>query len=393
MINILALPTSFSIGPLTITLYACCILLGALLALALSMWGIKRKGYDPKDLENLFLVAFPMGLLGARLWYCIWQAHEFNRGNFFLSLLACAGFEQVNGQFVFQGLSGLAIQGGVILGVLSGVLFVKRYRKNMKLVDIADVAVPTILVAQAVGRWGNFFNQEVYGAPVDASKWEWLGQWFIDQMTIKGAGLQEGQIANPLFLIEGMVNSVGFILLFIVMGILLKKYILPGVITFSYFIWYGVVRFIMEPLRNPDFIMTPNDSFSTSQFTALLFIIVGAIGVGLIYINHYVLKPRNKDFNTLINAYSKWFDSLNHTTKIILLAIPVTGWINAFMYRFSKGNFCAAVFSIVLVPVVWIMDLVFYLVKGTLGLYSSGEVIKDKTIIKESISGGESDEK
>ena len=151
MIIILALPTSFNIGPLTITLYACCILLGALLSLALSMWGIKRKGYDPKDLENLFLVAFPMGLLGARLWYCIWQAHEFQRGNFFLSLLACAGFEQVNGQLVFQGLSGLAIQGGVILGVLSGVLFVKRYRKNMKLVDIADVAVPTILVAQAVG--------------------------------------------------------------------------------------------------------------------------------------------------------------------------------------------------------------------------------------------------
>ena len=380
--NILALPTSFKIGPLEVTLYACCILLGALLSLALSMWSMKRKGYDPKELENLFLVAFPMGLLGARLWYCIWQAHEFVRGNFILSLLACFGVEKTSSGLQFQGLSGLAIQGGVILGVLSGVMFVKKYRKNMKLVDIADTAVPTILVAQAVGRWGNFFNREVYGQPTSAENWKWMGQWFIDQMSIPGSGIKAGEIATPLFLIEGIFNSIGFILLFIVMGILLKKYILPGVITFSYFIWYGVVRFIMEPLRNSDFIMTPNGKFSTSQFTALLFIIVGAVGVILLYVNHYLLKPKNNDFITLVSKYSSWFDGLSKRTKIILLAIPFTGWINASLYRFSKDNFNAGVVSLILGPIFWVMDLIFFLTKGTLGIWSTKEQIKNHEIIE-----------
>ena len=387
--NILALPTSIKLGPLEITFYACCILLGALLSLVLSMWGIKRKGYNPKDLENLFLVAFPMGLVGARLWYCIWQAHEFARDNIFLSLLACIGIEQTTEGFQFIGLSGLAIQGGVILGVLSGVMYVKKYIKHMKLVDIADTAIPTILVAQAVGRWGNFFNREVYGQPTQASNWEWLGQWFIDQMTIPGAGLKAGEIATPLFLMEGIINSIGFILLFFVLGIILKKYILPGVVTFSYFIWYGVVRFIMEPLRNSDFIMTPNGKFSTSQFTALLFIIVGILGVVAIYINCYLLKPINKDFNTLINSYSRWFDGLEKKVKIILLAIPVTGWINASLYRFSKGNFNAGIISLILGPIFWIMDLVCFLTKSSLGIWSTEQQIRDMKVINDSISEGE----
>lgn len=392
--NILALPTSINIGPLSITFYACCILLGALLSLVLTSWGIKKKGYNPKDIENLFLVAFPMGLVGARLWYCIWQSHEFVRENFGLSLLACIGVEkQANGQLAFQGLSGLAIQGGVILGVLSGVMFVKKYRKHMKLVDIADTAVPTILVAQAVGRWGNFFNQEVYGQPTSAKNWEWLGKWFIDQMTIPGSGIQVGEIATPLFLIEGIINTIGFLLLFFVLGMLLKKYVLPGVVTFSYFIWYGIVRIIMEPLRNADFIMSPDGTnFSTSQFTALLFIIVGVMGVGLIYINHYVLKPRNADLINLVNRYSVWFDKLSKKTKIIFLAIPVTGWFNATLYRFSKGNFNAGIISLIFGPVFWIIDLVFYLSKGELGIWTKAEVIKNKTIIESSISEGDKNE-
>ena len=145
----------------------------------------------------------------------------------------------------------------------------------------------------------------------------------------------------------------------------------------------------MEPLRNADFIITPNGKFSTSQFTALLFIIVGALGVIALYINHYVLKPRNNDFNTLINSYSKWFDGLTKKSKTILLAIPVTGWINASLYRFSKGNFNAGIISLILGPIFWVMDLVFFLTKGTLGIWSSEHQIKDMKVINESVSEGE----
>lgn len=386
--NILALPSSFKIGPLEITFYACCILLGALFSLGFTMLRMKQKGYNPRDIENLFLIAFPAGLVGARLWYCIAQSHEFVRydaaGNyhFGLSLLSCIGveFNNATSQFQFNGLSGLAIQGGVVLGVLVGVMFVIKYRKHMKLFDIADAAVPSILIAQAIGRWGNFFNQEVYGKPVPAKYWSWLGQWFIDQMTIPEAGIEAGEIANPLFLIEGCINVVGFLILFVVLGILLKKYVLPGVVTFSYFIWYGIVRVIMEPLRNSKFIMSPNESFSTSQFVAILFIVFGVVAVSCIYINHYVLKPRGIDLKSLVHKYSIWFDSRTNVVKIILLAIPVTGWINASLYRFSKDNLNPGIISLIFGPVFWIIDLIFYLSKGKLGPWTcrQEEKVKEK---------------
>ena len=72
------------------------------------------------------------------------------------------------------------------------------------------------------------------------------------------------------------------------------------------------------------------------------------------------------------------------------MAVPVTGWINASLYRFSKGNFNAGIISLILGPIFWIMDLVYYLTKGTLGVWSTEETIKDKTIISESINEGES---
>ena len=134
-----------------------------------------------------------------------------------------------------------------------------------------------------------------------------------------------------------------------------------------------------------DFIMTPNGKFSTSQFTALLFIIVGALGVILVHINHYVLKKKGLDLVSSVSKYAGWFDSLSHKTKIILLAIPVTGWVNASLYRFSKDHFNAGIVSLILGPIFWIMDLVFYLTKGTLSIWSNELVIENHQIIENSL--------
>lgn len=112
MNNILALPKTYGFGNFQITFYATFILVGALLALVLSEWRVKQRGYNPHDIENLFLVAFPMGLVGARVWYCAWQFHEFNTGNFWTTVLSFFGI--YNGHF--QGISGLAIQGEFSLG-------------------------------------------------------------------------------------------------------------------------------------------------------------------------------------------------------------------------------------------------------------------------------------
>ena len=204
-VKVLALPKSFGIGSFQITFYSIFILTGALLALLIGMIRVKKLHYDPKRLENLFLAAFPAGLVGARLWYIICQWHEFApafKDSFWVGLGNLFGITENGIQ-----ISGLAIEGGVFLGVIVGILFAMKYRKEMKPLDVADVCVPGILLAQAVGRWGNFFNQEVYGKAVDPSGWSWMGSWFVDQMTIDGA------FRNPLFLIEGLLNIAGFLVL------------------------------------------------------------------------------------------------------------------------------------------------------------------------------------
>lgn len=367
MVNVLALPTGFGFGSFQITFYALFILVGACLSLLVASIRVKKRGYNPKDIENLFLVAFPMGLIGARVWYCIWQWYEFwpEGTSFWSGLVACFGF--VDGKFV--GLSGLAIQGGLIFGVLAGIIFLKKRRKHMKVLDIADACAPTILIAQSIGRWGNFFNQEVYGKIGDPTRWSFMGQWFIDQMTINGA------FRIPLFLIEGIVNIIGFVILVFVIDKLLRKWTLPGVVLSSYFVWYGLVRVFMEPLRDEQFIMTPDGTISTSRMTAFIFIIVGILLIVLNYINHYILKPRNKDFITLLNKYSIKYDELERWKMILIQAIPLSGWFNSAFYRFSKDNFTAAIFATIFGPVFWIVDLVFIIAFKKMGPWSSGQLV------------------
>lgn len=281
MINFLALPTSIGIGNFQITFYSIFILTGAILALLIGMVRVKKLGYDPHRLENLFLVAFPSGLIGARIWYIICQWHEFApafQKNFFEGLGGLVGISSEGIQ-----IAGLAIEGGVFLGVVAGLIFVMKYRKEMKPLDIGDVVIPGILLAQAIGRWGNFFNQEVYGLSVDPNNWKWLGNWFIEQMTING------EFKQPLFLIESLINIGGFLVLTFVLGNkYVKKYLIPGTISFGYFIWYGTVRAILEPLRDKAFIMTDY----ISVFTSIVFIIFGVLGIIFLYVYRYYLKRR-----------------------------------------------------------------------------------------------------
>lgn len=283
MLNkLLALPTSFGFGNFQITFYSIFILTGAVLALLIGMYKLKKLGYDPHRLENVFLVAFPCGLLGARIWYVIFQF-----STEFLPVFKDYGFWEGFGNLfgiTSSGIkiSGLAIEGGVLFGILAGVLFVIKYRKEMKPLDIADACIPGILLAQAIGRWGNFFNREVYGQATDPSRWSWLGKWFVDQMTINGS------FREPLFLVESLVNILGFLILFFVIGTWLKKYLTPGTASCMYFVWYGIVRTIMEPLRDPAFIMNKYISWST----AIAFIVIGCLGLIFIYTYRYYLKKK-----------------------------------------------------------------------------------------------------
>lgn len=285
-LNLYTLPKSFGFGNFQITFYAIIILTAGLVALGYGMLRLKKMKLNPTRLETVFIVAFPAGLIGARIWYIICQFQTeflpYFQQNFWYGLGTFFGF--YNGSW--KGIAGLAIEGGALAGIVVGMIFVHRHRKEMKVFDISDVIVPVILLSQAIGRWGNFFNQEVYGAATDASAWSWLGQWFVDQMTIEGA------FRTPLFLIESFFNIIGFlvILVFTLKPVKEKLHLAPGTTTFAYFVWYGLLRALMEPLRDPKFIMNSNISVTMSW----IFFGFGITGIALSYAYKYFLRKKFK---------------------------------------------------------------------------------------------------
>ncbi len=276
--SILALDKNFNIFGLSIAYYALFILGGAILAYLLARFFTKKNGYDDTILEGTFYVAFPMGIVGARIWYVIaqWNA-EFSGSNFWTDLTLFNNTFKIPSMFaIWQG--GLAIQGGAILGILTGILYVHYKKPNYNVLAIADLVVPNILIAQAIGRFGNFFNQEVYGKACEPGGWAFLGNWFVDQMTI------EGEFRQPLFLIEGLINICGFFIIMFGIRKLLKKYLKPGYLLVAYAIWYGLVRAILEPLRDPKFQMGMFQGIMISQIMAFAFVIGGIILIAFFYV-------------------------------------------------------------------------------------------------------------
>lgn len=282
-----------------IRFYAIFILFGACLAFVLSNYRARKAGYNWNFFDSVFIIAFPMGIVGARIWYVIasWNAE-------FLPVFKSSGFWPGLGNMLALWNGGLAIQGGVILGVISGVLVVFFRRKGVSILQAMDFAVPTIFVAQMFGRWGNFFNQEVFGHAVSLEAWNFLPSFITNNMQngtsamLSGVKLPSGSIAAPLFLVEGVVNILFYFILTQGIPLIEKDKYVNGDQAFGYFIAYGIIRAILEPLRNPAFIMGTNSASDThtnykSFFMAIAFVIIGVL---LIVANHilYHLAKKGK---------------------------------------------------------------------------------------------------
>ena len=253
-----------------IRFYALLILAGAIFVYFLCDAYVFRKFGRHGVLENLFYVAFPAGIVGSRIWYVVgnWTRDGFDQDFWKI-------FQVWNG--------GLAIMGGATFGALAGVIFVFYRRKYLNLRWIADIVVPTILIAQAIGRWGNFFNQEVYGAIADVNNWMFLPVTIREQMTISG------DFRVPLFLIESIVNLGGYFVIRYVIGKALSKWTVVGDQAASYMIWYGLTRFIMEPLRDQAYNMGENDQWS--WIWSIVFIVLGVLAIVANHIYHHYRKP------------------------------------------------------------------------------------------------------
>ncbi|MFA6829394.1 MAG: prolipoprotein diacylglyceryl transferase [Bacilli bacterium] len=284
-INTLAYPQGIPSNNPVIKFYGIIIVLGACLALFLSNYRAHKDGYDWHFFDTVFLVAFPLGIVGARLWYLIatWPECAPTSTKWYAPIAIWDG--------------GLAIQGGIILGVLAGAIFIFTRRKGTSLLRAIDFAIPTVLIAQAIGRWGNFFNQEVFGHAVSPEAWNFLPSFITNNMQngsmsmLSGVSLPQGAIAAPLFLVEGIVNLMFFFIIGHILPSVLGKHYKNGDTSFAYFIAYGVTRLILEPLRNPLFIMgvTSSSDLSRSHFNSLIMAIVFIVfGVVTILGNHVI---------------------------------------------------------------------------------------------------------
>lgn len=276
---------AFWIGNFSIKWYGIFIMLGFALAIFLAcmkMW--KRYKINIEPFYWFILIGVPTAILGARLGSCIigdadWS-HFFN-------------FRE----------GGLAIEWGVVLTV--GVAFayfpqvlkkpkyhVRDYfAKDEKVKRVsfwlyADAIMPCILIAQFLGRWGNYFNQELYGAHVQSEQLQQFLHDCLPWMWVEGKGY-----CQPLFLWEGLINLVGFFTLYF--GVEFINQRKAGDMAACYPLWYGVVRLCLEPLRDEKY------RFVMTYVLSAIFVVVGLV---FIILNHTVInKRRNKEL-----YYCRW---------------------------------------------------------------------------------------
>lgn len=246
--------TFLQLGPLTIQWYAIFIMIGALCCYKLCVRNFKKMGVDKTTCEDFFIESFVIGIAGARLWYVVFMYNELYKGRPFFDMFK-----------VWEG--GLAIQGGVIAATLYGIYFFKK--RNIDFWRAADCIMPNLPIAQAIGRWGNFMNQEAHGTEVAR---EFLEALHLPEFVIEGMHIGS-RYYHPTFLYE----SIGNICLFLIITFVIYKiYNRHGQLFFSYFIGYGIIRFFVEALRTDSLMLGP---IRMAQLTGIIGALVGIIGI------------------------------------------------------------------------------------------------------------------
>lgn len=222
----------FSLGPLTIHSYALCILAGIVLALWLTGRRLRARGGNSDMLWDIVIWAIPFGIVGGRLYHVLITDPMYYFG--------LNGQQSHWAEIPQLWLGGLGIMGAISLGALGA--WIGCRRTGVRLSAFADAAVPGILLAQAVGRWGNWFNQELFGSPTTLP---WGLE--IDSTSYNfPAGLPADTLFHPTFLYESVWNLLGVAVL-LVLDRKFKLY--RGSLFCCYMIWYGIGRTFTESLR------------------------------------------------------------------------------------------------------------------------------------------------
>lgn len=245
-------PVAISIGPIKIYWYGIIIALAMLIGISLATKEAQKLGLEEDTMVDMALWAIPIGFIGARLYYVLfkWDYYIQNPSE----IIA-----------IWNG--GIAIYGGLIAGGLAVYWFARR--KKMTLTLLLDILAPSVLLAQSIGRWGNFINQEAHGGAVSRQFLEtlYLPEFIIEQMNINGT------YYHPTFLYESLWSLLGFTLLIILRN--QKGLLRRGEVALSYVIWYSFGRFFIEGMRTDS--LWIGDIMRVSQMLSLVLFISAII--------------------------------------------------------------------------------------------------------------------
>ncbi len=269
-------PLPNSIGP--IGLYGFFIMLGVLIALGLGLLEGPKIGIKRNDIIDGLLIILPLAILGTRLYYVIF----FDFGTVIRNPIRF--FTTSDGSFGFEG---LAIHGGFIVAVVGTWIFTKR--RNIDKFRALDLVAPGFIIAQASGRWGNFFNREAYGEVIGGGTLDLDGQRAFLSETLRlpdfitNNMFIRGNYHHPTFLYESVWNVIGFVIMIILRR---TKIIRSGDLIAFYLIWYSIGRFFIEALRTDALFLWGTD-IRIAQVISVVMIVIGA---AFIVFNHTKLK-------------------------------------------------------------------------------------------------------
>lgn len=268
-------PVLISLGGFDIHYYTVIVLVVVYLGIALAQKEAKRFGVKKDFIFNMCFWAVIFGMIAARAYYVLFHLDYFS---------------QNVGEILMIWTGGLAIHGAIIGGLITVYLYCKKYKARF--IRYLDFMVVPLLIAQALGRWGNFFNGEAHGVVTTP---EQISNFFTPDFVVRGMNI-DGAYYVPTFYYEFLAC----LILFIVMLFLRRsKYIKVGSLTAIYLIGYGVIRFFIEMSRT-DALMI--GAFKTAQIVSVIMVLIGVIII--------MINTRKGKFEDLYNDTNNIEESL-----------------------------------------------------------------------------------
>ncbi|WP_315910747.1 prolipoprotein diacylglyceryl transferase [Staphylococcus aureus] len=239
-------PVAFNLGPLSVRWYGIIIAVGILLGYFVAQRALVKAGLHKDTLVDIIFYSALFGFIAARIYFVIFQWPY---------------YAENPSEIIKIWHGGIAIHGGLIGGFIAGVIVCKV--KNLNPFQIGDIVAPSIILAQGIGRWGNFMNHEAHGGSVSRAFLEQLHlpNFIIENMYING------QYYHPTFLYESIWDVAGFIIL-----VNIRKHLKLGETFFLYLTWYSIGRFFIEGLRTDSLMLTSN--IRVAQLVSIFLILI-----------------------------------------------------------------------------------------------------------------------